>query len=83
MPKLYSSKHIAKVLLKKGFIFISRKRSHAKYRLFTEPPLTVIVPLGHREIPWGTFKSILRQASLSEKEFEKNPLRIYKKIYGK
>lgn len=71
MPKLYSSRQLIKVLILKGFIFISQKGSHVKYRKFTKPPLTVIIPVGKKEIPLGTFKSILRQANLTEKEFEK------------
>lgn len=71
MPKLYSSDYIIKVLLQKGFILIARKGRHAKYRLFSRPPLTVIVPIKRKEMPVGTFKSILRQANLSEADFEK------------
>ncbi len=71
MPKLYSSSKIIKVLLSKGFIFISQKGSHAKYRKFNRLVLTVIVPIGKKEIPIGTFKSILRQANLIEEDFKK------------
>jgi predicted RNA binding protein YcfA (HicA-like mRNA interferase family) len=71
MPKLYSSSYIIKVLIAKGFVFISQKGSHAKYRLFCEPVLTVIVPTGKKEIPMGTFKSVLRQANLIEDNFIK------------
>ena len=70
MPKLYSSAHIAKVLQRNGFIFISQKGSHAKFRKTGHPTLTVIVPMARKEIPFGTFKSILRQANLSEEAFK-------------
>ncbi len=69
MPKLYSSKDIIKVLQKQGFIYISQKGSHAKFRKISSPTLTVVVPAGKREIPFGTFKSILRQANLTENDF--------------
>ena len=69
MPKLYSSKDIIKVLGKKGFVFVSQKGSHVKLRKTGSPTLTVIVPAGKREIPYGTFRSILRQANLSENDF--------------
>lgn len=69
MPKLYSSLEIIKVLQKKGFIYISQKGSHVKLRKTGNPTLTVIVPTGRKEIPLGTFKSILRQANLLAKEF--------------
>jgi predicted RNA binding protein YcfA (HicA-like mRNA interferase family) len=70
MPKLYSSQEIIKVLRKKGFVYISQKGSHAKFRKEGSPILTVIVPAGKREIPFGTFRSILRQANLRESDFK-------------
>jgi len=69
MPKLYSSSDIIKVLQKRGFIYISQKGSHTKFRKTGSPTLIVIVPAGKREIPFGTFKSILRQANLTEDDF--------------
>lgn len=69
MPKLYSSDKIIKVLQKKGFVYISQKGSHVKFRKTGSPTLTVIVPAGRKEIPFGTFKSILRQANLGEDDF--------------
>jgi len=70
MPKLYSSKRIIAVLLKKGFIFISQRGSHAKFRKSGKISLTVIVPAGKKEIPFGTVRSILRQSSLAEEDFK-------------
>jgi len=70
MPKLYSSKQIIKVLEQKGFIFISQKGSHSKYRKTGNPTLTAIVPADRKEMPMGTFRSILRQANLTEESFK-------------
>lgn len=72
MSKLYSSKQIIKVLRKKGFVFVSQKGSHVKFRKISEDTvLTVIVPADRKEIPFGTFRSILRQANLTIKDFKK------------
>lgn len=71
MPKLYSSKRIMRVLENKGFVFVSQKGSHVKYRKSGNPTLTVIVPAQRKEMPMGTFRSILRQANLNEEDFEK------------
>ncbi|MDQ1284070.1 MAG: hypothetical protein QG620_418 [Patescibacteria group bacterium] len=71
MPKLYSSSNIIKVLEKQGFVFVSQKGSHTKYRKTGSPTLTVIVPAGKREIPFGTFRSILRQSNLTENDFRR------------
>jgi predicted RNA binding protein YcfA (HicA-like mRNA interferase family) len=71
MPKPYSIRLILKVLESKGFFFVSKTGSHAKYRKDNKPPLTVIVPNHGKEIPYGTFRSILRQSGLSESDFKK------------
>jgi len=70
MPKLLSSKTIIKTLETKGFIFVSQKGSHIKYRKHGNVVLTVIIPANKKEIPHGTFRSILRQAKLTEEDFK-------------
>jgi len=70
MPKPYSSKNIISVLKKNKFVYISQKGSHIKYRKYGSPVLTVIIPANRREIPFGTFRSILRQSRFQEIDFE-------------
>ncbi|OGM92584.1 hypothetical protein A2333_00315 [Candidatus Wolfebacteria bacterium RIFOXYB2_FULL_49_7] len=70
MPKLFSSAAIVKVLQKNGFVYISQKGSHVKFRKTGRPTLTVIVPAGKREIPFGTFTSIVRQSKLTQEDFK-------------
>jgi len=53
-----------------GFVFVSQKGSHIKMRKAGEPTLTAIVPANRKEIPTGTFRSILRQSALSEADFK-------------
>ncbi|MBE0504911.1 MAG: type II toxin-antitoxin system HicA family toxin [Desulfuromonadales bacterium] len=67
MPKLFSSRHIIKVLNYNGFIETDQTGSHKKLR---KDNLTVIVPAAKREIPFGTFMSIVRQSGLSRLDFE-------------
>jgi len=71
MPKLFSSDEILKILLKHGFVFVSQKGSHIKYRKAGSPTLTVIIPSERKQIPAGTFNSILRQSGLTKNDFEK------------
>ena len=71
MPKLHSSKEILKVLEQKGFFFVSQKGSHLKYRKTGNPTLTAIIPANKKEIPEGTFRSILRQSNLIEEDFKR------------
>jgi predicted RNA binding protein YcfA (HicA-like mRNA interferase family) len=66
MTKLPSSQKIINALLKNGFIFISQRGSHAKYR---KDDKTVIVPSPRKEIPIGTFRSIIRQSGLNPDQF--------------
>ena len=71
MPKFYSSSQIIKVLQSKGFVYVSQKGSHVKFRKSSQPVLTVIIPANRKEIPLGTFKSILRQANLTADDFKR------------
>lgn len=69
MSKLLPSKTIIKALEREGFVFISQKGSHVKYRKRGSVILTVIIPANKKEIPYGTLRSILRQAKLNEEDF--------------
>ena len=66
MPKLLSSKAIIAILEREGFAFVSQRGSHAKYR---KGKYTVIVPSPRKEIPIGTFRSIVRQSGLNSTVF--------------
>lgn len=70
MPKLYSSQQIVKTLEREGFSFVSQRGSHVKYRKTDSNVIfTVIVPAGRKQVPRGTFRSILRQSGLDESAF--------------
>jgi len=66
MSKLLSSAQIINTLLKFGFRLVSQKGSHQKYQ---KEGFTVIVPSPRKEIPVGTFRSIVRQSGLSISDF--------------
>ena len=71
MPKLYSARVVLAALQRANFKVISQKGSHIKLtRSELVKTLVVIVP-NHKEIALGTFQSILKQAGVSKKEFEK------------
>ena len=72
MPKLYSARVVLSSLQRAGFSIISHKGSHIKlHKREGEKVYTTIVP-NHKEIAIGTFNSILKQAGLTKKEFEKS-----------
>ena len=66
MSRLLSSDQIIKTLQKYGFQLVSQRGSHQKYR---REGFTVIVPSPRKEIPIGTFRSIVRQSGLSVDDF--------------
>lgn len=70
MPKPVELKLILKVLKKHGFVKVSQKGSHAKYRKKNKKKYTVILKTTKKEIPYGTFRAILTQAGLTERDFE-------------
>ncbi len=65
----YSSKNILKVLKRNDFIIVSQKGSHIKLKKFGHPTLITIVPANKKDMPYGTFRAILLQSNLSEKDF--------------
>ncbi len=66
MYKLLSSKEIIKTLLKHEFVEVSQKGSHVKFK---NKNRVVIIPHPKKEIPRGTFASILRQSGLQKEDF--------------
>ena len=62
-------KTVVKVLGREGFFFVSQRGSHAKFRKFGSPVKTVIVKMTKKQIPHGTFQSILLQPGLEESDF--------------
>ena len=69
MPRLYSYRQIIKVLESLGFVVRGQRGSHIKLK--NRSGRTVIVPR-RREIPLGTFDSILQQAGIDKKTFEES-----------
>ncbi|MBI5729205.1 MAG: type II toxin-antitoxin system HicA family toxin [Candidatus Magasanikbacteria bacterium] len=71
MPKPVLLSLILKVLKDKGFFFIRQKGSHARFRKLGKPTRNVTVKMSYKEIPYGTFRSILLQSGLKEEDFGK------------
>jgi predicted RNA binding protein YcfA (HicA-like mRNA interferase family) len=69
LSKLHSSTDIERVLCRRGFTFVRQRGSHQKWRLTGWSGKVVIVPEG-RELPRGTFESILKQAGLTHEDFD-------------
>ncbi|MBM2821190.1 MAG: hypothetical protein HW405_950 [Candidatus Berkelbacteria bacterium] len=69
MPRPIPLKQVIRGLRDKGFFFVSQKGSHAKFRKPGNPTRTVIVKMAKKEVPHGTFQSILLQSGLKESDF--------------
>ncbi|MBN2306369.1 type II toxin-antitoxin system HicA family toxin [Candidatus Peregrinibacteria bacterium] len=68
MPRPIALRTVIRILVNQGFELVSQHGSHAKYR---NDRKTVIVKTTCKEIPHGTFQSILLQSGLSEADFRK------------
>ena len=66
MPDMLSSQEIIRVLERHGFVLVSQKGSHKKFK---KDGRIVIVP-AKKEIPRGTFASIVRQSGLKKADFK-------------
>ncbi|NCP17311.1 type II toxin-antitoxin system HicA family toxin [Candidatus Kuenenbacteria bacterium CG_4_8_14_3_um_filter_39_15] len=69
MPKPVLLSLILKVLCKKGFFFVRQKGSHVRFRKVNNPTKNVTIKMSRKEIPYGTFQSILLQSGLEESDF--------------
>ncbi len=70
---LPSSNKLIAALIKDGFHprGKSRRGSHQVFRKeLPEGARNVVVPLGKKEIPRGTLRSIMRQAGLTERQLD-------------
>jgi len=71
MSKLYSGQKIIRTLIRADFYIVSTKGSHVKLRGIRFGKLqTVIVPK-HKEVAYGTLRSILKQASMEFEDLQK------------
>jgi len=71
MPRPIPLKLILKILKKNDFFFVAQRGSHAKYRKIGNPTRNVTIKTTKKEIPHGTFQSILLQSGLQESDFHK------------
>ena len=69
MPELprVSAQQCVAALERAGFVFVSQKGSHRKYR-HPDTGRRCVVPM-HRELAVGTLASILRQAGMTPTDF--------------
>jgi len=73
MPELpvLKAKVVAKALIKMGFFIDHQKGSHARLIHKQEPWRRVTIPIHSKDLPKGTLKSILQQASTTVGELSK------------
>ena len=72
MPKPVLLKVILQTLKRKGFFFVRQKGSHARFeKVIDEKTYKVTVVMTKKEVPYGTFYSILIHSGLKESDFKK------------
>lgn len=69
MPKPVLLSLILRTLKERGFFFVRQKGSHARFRKIGNPTRNVTIKISEKEIPYGTFQSILLQSGLKEIDF--------------
>jgi len=70
MPKPIKLKDVLRVLKYEGFLLVRQKGSHARFEKKTsESTWKVTVKVSKKDIPYGTFQSILLQSGLKESNF--------------
>ena len=72
-PFLISGRNLVKVFKKLGYVKVSQRGSHIKIKNY-DTGSTLIIP-DHKEIDRWTLKTILKQAEISDHEFN-NYLKI-------
>jgi predicted RNA binding protein YcfA (HicA-like mRNA interferase family) len=69
-PQLVSGRRLVKIFKKLGYEKVSQKGSHIKVKNYSTGSV-VIIP-EHKEIDRWTLKTILKQAEISEQDFNDN-----------
>ena len=69
-PQLVSGRKLVKIFKKLGYEKVSQKGSHIKVKNYSTGSV-VIIP-DHKEIDRWNLKTILRQAEISEQDFNDN-----------
>ncbi|MFA6256409.1 MAG: type II toxin-antitoxin system HicA family toxin [Candidatus Absconditabacterales bacterium] len=62
MPKVYKAKNVLQFFEREGFEKISQKGSHIKLK--NKLGTVIIIPIHSKDIPYGTFRSIVDQSGL-------------------
>ncbi len=70
MPKIYTPKEVIKKLKKLGFVEDRQSGSH-KILYHPETKTRAVIPFHLKQLPKGTFSSILRESKVTKEEFEK------------
>lgn len=70
MPKIYKPKEVIAKFKKLGFV---EDRQSGSHKIFYHPDTAqrAVIPYHLKEIPKGTFASILRESKISKPDFEK------------
>lgn len=70
MPKIYTPKQVLAKFKKLGFVEDRQSGSH-KILYHPETQSRAVIPFHIKELPKGTFSSILRESKITKQEFEK------------
>jgi predicted RNA binding protein YcfA (HicA-like mRNA interferase family) len=69
-PRL-TARQVERILDRNGFVLISQKGSHRKWRHLQRRHQVIVPEHGNRPLPIGTLKSIMAGADLPPEEWDK------------
>jgi predicted RNA binding protein YcfA (HicA-like mRNA interferase family) len=68
IPRL-KAKEVLEILRKQGFVFVSQRGSHQKWRNLKTGQQVIVPDHQGKELPLGTLKSIIDGSNIPEDEF--------------
>lgn len=72
MPRPVKLKSVIKTLFSNGFVFVSQNGSHGKFKKKQNSKTRiVVVKMTKKDIPYGTFCSIVDLSGLNKEDFRK------------
>jgi predicted RNA binding protein YcfA (HicA-like mRNA interferase family) len=70
VPRPLARRRLVRALERLGFIFVSQRGSHLKFKRAVAGGEVVVIVPNYREIPEGTVNSILAQAGITWEQLE-------------
>jgi predicted RNA binding protein YcfA (HicA-like mRNA interferase family) len=68
--KHFTSQEVVSILKKHGFILVSQKGSHQKWRNYDSKKQVIVADHKGRQLPEGTLRSIVKGSAIPEEDWK-------------